>query len=579
MSTPNTASNYITLINQNYPIPGQDNNSQGFRNNFSNIKQALSWLDTDVYDLQLNGVKKTQNNNFNDNLIERATFKDCATKVYDVTAASISGDVEVDYENGNYQKFKITSGLHTFTFVNWPDSLKTGRVTLQIVSDSFSGASITFASYQVNIIGPLGLPLEVGTTPLIFDVWNDGDSGTIFVQYSKNVATSGILSSDTLILGTNVYTTVTNSSAKYATSVKANGKAGNLALVPNKIIGTITSTAVPVNPGGTTSNQLKINSTNGILNGATFDLPGALSAVKYTVVSTTVDTVTVNPAFQVAEINVNDVITFVNPTFTDQPYVVTFKSTAQTTTTSAVNDLKGTIYANSSSLYVSYSDFNYNSTSWIKLTGDHLPKDLLNGSTAVTQTTTDNSTLISTTAFVQNNVLPVKTSVTNVTNTVNSINSTLAPMVGYTVPAGGIILWSGSAAAIPAGWVLCNGANGTPDLRNRFVVGAGSTYAVNATGGSADAVVVSHTHSASTAIADPGHQHVSPTADCGTAAFGTNGTITDVFCDSNGNAAAGWLTSSASTGIDAETTISSTGESGTGKNLPPYYALCYIMKT
>ena len=44
-------------------------------------------------------------------------------------------------------------------------------------------------------------------------------------------------------------------------------------------------------------------------------------------------------------------------------------------------------------------------------------------------------------------------------------------------------------------------ANGTPDLRNRFVVGAGSTYAVNATGGSANATLVSHSHTASTSVA------------------------------------------------------------------------------
>jgi len=51
------------------------------------------------------------------------------------------------------------------------------------------------------------------------------------------------------------------------------------------------------------------------------------------------------------------------------------------------------------------------------------------------------------------------------------------------IPAGGIIMWSGSIGAIPTGYYLCNGSNGTPDLRDRFVVGAGSTYAVGNTGG------------------------------------------------------------------------------------------------
>ena len=54
------------------------------------------------------------------------------------------------------------------------------------------------------------------------------------------------------------------------------------------------------------------------------------------------------------------------------------------------------------------------------------------------------------------------------------------------VPSGIIAVWSGSEGSIPSGWYLCNGSNGTPDLRNRFIVGAGSgsSYSVGNTGGS-----------------------------------------------------------------------------------------------
>ena len=62
------------------------------------------------------------------------------------------------------------------------------------------------------------------------------------------------------------------------------------------------------------------------------------------------------------------------------------------------------------------------------------------------------------------------------------------------VPSGAIILWSGASDAIPSGYALCDGNNSTPDLRNRFIVGAGSGYTVDQTGGSADATLVSHTH-------------------------------------------------------------------------------------
>jgi hypothetical protein len=132
--------------------------------------------------------------------------------------------------------------------------------------------------------------------------------------------------------------------------------------------------------------------------------------------------------------------------------------------------------------------------------------------------------------------------------------------------SGMIILWSGSSASIPSGWLLCDGTSSTPDLRNRFIVGAGSTYAVGGTGGSADAIVVSHTHTAT--VTDPGHSHTIA--------------ITPITDSGNGNPPR--MTNSGSTSTDTATTgisvgISTTGSSGTNANLPPYYALCYIMKS
>lgn len=146
------------------------------------------------------------------------------------------------------------------------------------------------------------------------------------------------------------------------------------------------------------------------------------------------------------------------------------------------------------------------------------------------------------------------------------------PPAATPIPAGGIFLWSGSIGSIPAGYALCNGSNGTPDLRDRFVVGAGSTYAVNATGGSADSVVVSHTHSATSTVTDPGHLHTFTnysTAGGGstTPIIGSSNTLTTVS------------TNSAVTGISVATTNATAGVSGINANLPPYYALCYIMKT
>lgn len=143
------------------------------------------------------------------------------------------------------------------------------------------------------------------------------------------------------------------------------------------------------------------------------------------------------------------------------------------------------------------------------------------------------------------------------------------PTWGNAFVAGMIMLWSGSSATIPSGWLLCDGSSSTPDLRNRFVVGATSTYAVGATGGSADAIVVSHTHTAT--VTDAGHTHT------------TGVTGTSILTDMGGGGSrtnpsgnGGSTTGTATTGITVAN--STTGSSGTNANLPPYYALCYIMK-
>jgi hypothetical protein len=160
-------------------------------------------------------------------------------------------------------------------------------------------------------------------------------------------------------------------------------------------------------------------------------------------------------------------------------------------------------------------------------------------------------------------------------NTQVATTAFVTTAVAASFPTGGIILWSGSVASIPSGWALCNGSNGTPDLRNRFVVGAGSTYAVNATGGSADAIVVSHTHTATSTstVTDPGHSH-NTTLHNGTTNFG------NFYSGAPQTNSGAGSTGTATTGVTVatSTSVASTGSSGTNANLPPYYALCFIQK-
>jgi microcystin-dependent protein len=148
---------------------------------------------------------------------------------------------------------------------------------------------------------------------------------------------------------------------------------------------------------------------------------------------------------------------------------------------------------------------------------------------------------------------------------------------GTSIPTGLISLWSGSIGSIPTGWNLCDGSNGTPNLTDRFIVGAGSSYAVNGTGGASSATLVtgnlpSHTHTAT--VTDPGHSHVIAqpvTGLAGSGSSGWQGANTGVTYVTSSSA-----TNTATTGISVAN--SSTGSGTSFSILNPYYALAYIMK-
>ncbi len=110
------------------------------------------------------------------------------------------------------------------------------------------------------------------------------------------------------------------------------------------------------------------------------------------------------------------------------------------------------------------------------------------------------------------------------------------------IPAGFIVLWANAIGSIPAGWQLCDGTNGTPDLRNKFVPGAGDTYAVDETGGN-----VNHIHD----YTGDGHDHSLP--------------------------AGAQLTAGGDFGFES-TTDAESGGTDNGSSLPPFHALAYIMK-
>jgi microcystin-dependent protein len=174
--------------------------------------------------------------------------------------------------------------------------------------------------------------------------------------------------------------------------------------------------------------------------------------------------------------------------------------------------------------------------------------------------------------------------------------------VNSVLTRGMIVMWGGPIGNIPAGWQLCNGSNGTPDLRDRFVAGAGNSYGVSATGGAtsvslttnnlpahahgfnASMTISGSTGSAQAQLSDPGHSHTIPyrpnTSSAGGGGF-----------DVGYPQATGYRVAPATTGITdtghshtfsaTGSVAGNTGTTGSGvafNTLPPYYALCYIQK-
>lgn len=141
-------------------------------------------------------------------------------------------------------------------------------------------------------------------------------------------------------------------------------------------------------------------------------------------------------------------------------------------------------------------------------------------------------------------------------------------IAGGGLPTGIIAIWSGSADNVPVGWQLCDGTNGTPDLRDKFVLGAGTTYAVGDNGGE-------ETHTL-TENEMPAHSHIerlgNPIAyDYG---FSINGSLSGKAAKIDESVI---TTREIESGLQFITTRD-TGGTDAHNNMPPYYTLCYIMK-
>ena len=568
----------MSKIKQNFPVRGQDNDSQGFRDNFHNIHEAIKSVDERAYWLEQSSVRTNQTSTFYGNTIESANFKNCSTEIWQNDTAELY-DITVDYSLGSYQVFQVSSGEHNLDIINWPGEGKSGTIKLSITPSSSSATKINFpGDYKcVDLNRSTNYDLSAGTN--VFEVWSEnplGNAGPVYYVRSiakleaENTITQRV---DALYIKENRFTTGTND----VTVVARGGYVGNIGLVPSRVETTMTG----VVSGTLPHTWFEVSSATNILTNATFCFTNTNTI--YTVASVSGRNIYTVGSFEDRNIGTGTSITFINPVFPGQPVLTTLANTSATTVTGVISNYKGSIYASASRLEVTYGNYGNGVANTFAITT--MP------STTVTNTGTDLVT---------------------------------AHFVHSIVPGGAIILWYGSVATIPAGWALCNGQtiNGylTPDLRDRFVVGAavdympaGGTrdlastkimgvYSTATVGGTSATSLVSHMHGGtfSGTVADHTHQITDPqhTHDDGNFRYLLRppypGSLTGNDTTGSGSEQAvgpgdGAPMTKASTGItinpatgvtaSGSITAASTGTADTSHaNIPPFYALCYIMK-
>jgi|TARA_E500000318_G_C3556158_1_gene211224 type IV secretory pathway VirB4 component len=169
-------------IDGTFPTAGQDNSSQGFRDNFTSIKNNFTTAKNEITSLQDNTAVTNGATSFNDNVVSRAVLKDTAQTVYPHT--TVSGAITINHENGHYQTL-TTSGSITLAFTNFPASSTLGRIILDVTYASTSHTLTTPAAvlHADNVSGTSGNVVTAPGTGRFLYEFMTPDGGTTILMH------------------------------------------------------------------------------------------------------------------------------------------------------------------------------------------------------------------------------------------------------------------------------------------------------------------------------------------------------------------------------------------------------------
>ena len=173
-------------IDETFPIAGRDNDSQGFRDNFSIIKNNFESAKGEIEDLQFNTARIDQATNFNGENITNANFVACSEELFQggPVGNTISPTI-INWQEGSYHTFQVTNDIQ-FDFSGFPGSGKVGKLRVEIQGDPNN------ISRSINFIGSFKKSPNVPTLPLtitssthyhIFEFWTYNGGTTVFADY------------------------------------------------------------------------------------------------------------------------------------------------------------------------------------------------------------------------------------------------------------------------------------------------------------------------------------------------------------------------------------------------------------
>lgn len=257
--------NYSSFINVNFPTPGEDNDSQVFRDNFSRIQQGLNIAGQEISSLQINSVLASKENNFGDNIIKQARLQDCSVVVNDESSIIQEGSIKIDYRDGSYQRLSVNSGTHVLTILNWPGTESAGFLNLEIQSISLGSTYIVFSDSNIVNVGTDSQPFKLtDLNKEIFNVWSNGELGYTFVQH----VTGGNVFNKNISLGNNNYITFDDDSI-FIGDITTSTMAAKSSIVKT-IIGRLDTGSTGTYYGiGSNNVDLHVASTNDVIIGRT----------------------------------------------------------------------------------------------------------------------------------------------------------------------------------------------------------------------------------------------------------------------------------------------------------------------